>query len=139
MSIELINIIENELKFYKKYIAILAELEIDGVQAQRLSHMPRCVTNKFNSLTENMALLNQDKDVIKRSIARVQNWLDYLNWIERFVIKGFYIEQYTYTKIAREWDKAEGYYITKDHWQKIKKQSLKKIANNYQITKTTAK
>lgn len=133
MTTDLLPFVIQELKDYKTNKEILEQLQLEDVSisAAALSDMPKSITNKFSSVTENMALWKQDEQQVLKSIKRVESWLRLLNYIERFVITGFYIEEYSYLKIIREWKQHDDIYYSERFWRHKKKQSLHKICNFY--------
>lgn len=128
---DIIGYIIGELKAYKRNKAIYQTilLQAPSIQAQVLSDIPRSVTNKFSSSTENQALFNQDHAQLEKEIKQVEIWLGYLQEEERFVIEQFFMENRSYATISHRWSQ-KGYPIfSGKFWKRKSKIALSKIAS----------
>ena len=133
MKKELYEFIINELKAYKMNKSILENIHNEcclGISAQKLSDMPRSVTNKFSSITENQAFNNKAFMELNQDIRRVEIWLYYLNDEERHVIEGLYIHNRSYNTLSNSWK----IYYSRDSWSKKKNIALNKIKDLIEMT-----
>lgn len=130
----LIEFIVKELKEYKlnkaTYELILNENGI-AITAQTLSEVPRSVTNKFSSMTENQAFNNKDASELFKDFKRVDIWLNTLDDEERFAVENFYIKNRGYNIISHLWSKETGVIYTNKYWKRKNKKALCKICNMY--------
>lgn len=129
---DIILFISQEFRLYKKYKAILKQLTLNDhclLSAQQYSETPFSVTNKFNSNTENKAFCDKEINQLIKRIEMIENWLWYLNDIERFVINGLYIDELPYERISRKWEKQESNYYTRNFWIRQKKNAFSKISD----------
>ena len=127
MQKDLYEFIIKELKAYKMNKAVLETLHNEtslGVSAQQLSQVPRSVTNKFSSMTENQAFAQAPDTEIKRDIKRVEIWLECLKDEERYMIENFYVYDRTYNTIIVRW-KME---FSREFWKKTRISGLNRIA-----------
>lgn len=131
---DLLDFIVQQLREYKINKEIIEHLQNEdiSIEAVALSEMPKSVTNKFHSVTENIALWKREEAEVSKSIKRVESWLRLLNYIEEYVVFNFYIEEWTYNKIVEEWKRKEGIYYSDRFWKFKKKDALKKIHDFYE-------
>ena len=95
MQKDLYEFIVCELKAYKMNKAVYESLLIENeivISAQVISDMPRSVTNKFSSITENQALNHPPSHRLKLEIMRVENWLKALHDEEKYMIENTNIQ-----------------------------------------------
>lgn len=126
---EILTFIENELKNYKKNISVLNSIILENdieLPSTALKEVYYSRTNKFSSITENMALNNKLEE-LEKEIKRVENWLNRLNERESFVIKNIYLENKSYNSIAQNWHLANNYYLSITTLKRIKNTALDKI------------
>lgn len=126
MKKDVYEFIINELKAYKMNKATLETIKNEcllGISAQQISDMPRNVTNKFSSMTENQAFNMQAYNELEKDIKRVEIWLNCLHDEERHMIEGFYIHDRTYNTIIQQWKT----FYSKEFWKKKKVSGLNKI------------
>ena len=104
----LVKWIESELISYNTNLKVLAEVEADGdisISSSVVQDTPRTITNKFCSSTENLALNdNKEVDSLKKSIKRVDIWLNYLSDEGKYIVKGIYVDGLSLNSIANRWD-----------------------------------
>lgn len=134
MTKELINFVIDELKNYKLNKAIFNSIILENnieISAITISDIYYSKTNKFNSITENLAL-NNKLEQLEREIKRVENWLNILNEKELFIIKNFYIENKSYNIISHNWLIHYKYYYSIQSLKKLRKNSLFKICNVFE-------
>lgn len=101
-----------------------------------MSDMPKSVTNRINSITENVALnYNQNlteatKEIHKlnRDIEKVEIALKRLKDIDRFLINKKWIEDLSWNEVGREFT-SHYYYISGRNMKRRITKSLKKIAS----------
>jgi hypothetical protein len=126
---ELINYIILEISSYKLYKALLEQTRLEdvGVDAQKYYETPRSITNRFFSVTENLALYKRDEMSLIRSIKQVDNWLQMLDDDERHVTYNFYVNNRTYNTIANIWNSEHKVYYSLGHWKKKRKAAINKI------------
>ena len=102
MQKQLYEFIIKELKAYKMNKAVIETLHNEcmiGISAQQLSEVPRSITNKFSSMTENQAFGQTPDMELRRDIKRVDIWLECLCDEERYMVENFYIHGRTYNTI----------------------------------------
>jgi hypothetical protein len=134
MQKDLYEFIIKELKAYKMNKAVLETLHNEtslGVSAQQLSEVPRSVTNKFSSMTENQAFGQTPDMEIRRDMKRVEIWLELISDEERYMISNFYIEGRTYKTIISNW-RAE---YTVRYWRRKRIQALQKVCESIEKSK----
>ena len=134
MQKELYEFIIKELKAYKMNKAVLETLQNEtglGVSAQQLSQVPRSVTNKFSSMTENQAFGQAPDIEIRRDMKRVEIWLELISDEERYMVNNFYIEGRTYKTIIQNWHAD----FTVRYWRRKRIQALGKICESIEKSK----
>lgn len=138
MQKDLYEFIIKSLNDYKMNIVVHALSKNDcmlGISAQHLSEVPRSVTNKFSSMTENQALNPTPIDALKNEIDMVDKWLYLLDDEEKYMIENFYIYSRKYNTIIHNW--RTEYHI--NYWKKKRIDGLNKIALSInKIFKVTA-
>jgi ArpU family phage transcriptional regulator len=121
--------VEGELKAYKRnksiYQGMLLENNI-SISAQFLSDMPKSVTNKFSSMTENQALSNRLYE-LEKDIRRVDSWIEHLLDEERFVVNNHYMENRSYNVIAHRWNTLGNPLYSAEYWKIKRKKALHSI------------
>ena len=125
--------IVDELKGYKMNVAVYESLLIENeicISTQVISDMPRSVTNKFSSVTENMALNHPPSHKLRLEIMRVENWLKALHDDERYMIESFYIHNKTYNSIIAGWRIDQSI----DFWKRKRISAINKIYNIEKIS-----
>jgi ArpU family phage transcriptional regulator len=129
MEKEVISYVETELMAYKKNKSIYSGMALENnisISAQFLSDMPRSVTNRFHSVTENQALANRLYD-LEKDIRRVDGWLEHLLEEERFVINNHYMEKRSYNVIAHKWNTLGNPIYSPMYWKTKRKNALHSI------------
>lgn len=133
MRKDMYEFIVDELKAYKMNVAVYESLLIENeicVSAQVISDMPRSSTNKFSSVTENMALNHLPSHKLRLEIMRVENWLRALHDDERYMIESFYINNKTYNTIINGWRIDQSI----DFWKRKRISAINKIYNIEKIS-----
>jgi hypothetical protein len=126
----IIDLLEN----YARYKAILEQLRLENdvsIPACIIRDTPRSVTNKFYSVTENLAIWKPEQEELRKNICLVDNWLGSLSFMHRFIMQRFYIERYTYRMLTEDWRKMYGDIHDKVYWSAQKKLALKAISEFY--------
>jgi hypothetical protein len=140
--------IEDKLKMHKENICKLqlALLELDNLERELIEElclpacvitdMPRSVTNKFHSATENAVIA---KDLLKhhhideimrqsKEICRVETVLKTLSRLDKALVELRYFEKCTWGMTAKLYaEKADIPYISKDALKKANKRMLYKL------------
>lgn len=126
---KIIDYIICELKAYKRNNAIYQSIVNDcvGLSACVISDIPRTVTNKFSSTTENNALYNKDAVSLEREIKRIDIWLNCLDDEERFVVENIYINNRSYNTVIGRWHKEHNIIYSERRWKNKRRSAIKKI------------
>lgn len=123
-------VVIQELTEYKLNKATYELMQNDSgisISAQVIPEVPRSVTNKFTSATENQAFNRKDSDELERDIKRVDIWLTYLEDEEEFAIRNFYIHNKSYNTISFRWHRQGGLIYSSIFWKRKRKEALHKI------------
>lgn len=120
-------------------------LDIDNLDEQILeslclpnvviSDIPKSITNKIHSNTENVALNHEtykknvlnDIHKLNKQINKIEKVLGRLKEVDRFLITKKWIEDLTWNEVGREFTRKY-YYISGDTMRKKVKNSLSKLA-----------
>ena len=133
MKLEETTVIEI-LRNYMRYKEILQQIQIDfmTIQAYQYSDVPLSVTNKFNSIVENIVMWRQEESHLEKVINLVESWLRFLQNEKRFAIDGYYIQGKTYTQLAREWEKENDILYEWYYWSRKRKEAIRDICKMYE-------
>ncbi len=135
MNRDVADYVVGELKQFRRNKAILEGLMIENdisIPAQLLSDMPRSITNKFSSATENMALSNRLYG-LDTEVKRFENWLKGITDEQRFVVERFYMDNQTYIAISNNWSvEKEGMIFSEITWKNRRKSGLRKICEIFE-------
>lgn len=119
----------NALRDYKRLIVLKNELEYkyDGVlNAQVLTDMPKG-TGLSDPIQTALNKIAAEKKQLELDIKRINDWVNYLNEEESFVIKQIYFEQRFISHVINRWVNAGNEYHGSAYWKKKHRESLKKI------------
>jgi ArpU family phage transcriptional regulator len=126
---KIIEFVEKELAGYRKNKSIYESIKNENnisLSASMISDIPKTITNKFSSMTENQAIINRLGD-LEKEIRRVDIWINSLQDEEKFVVTNIYLEGKSYHVLANKWNLSGNPYFSVSYWKKKRKYAIKYI------------